>query len=96
MLCVNGSSARQTEQTDKRPVDMAIVGIVDEAEMDGVKCYKKYGQGEESALSREPEPEEEDSPEDEEKKTAGFFPEKQKTRNEAARKTEIIIIDYSI
>ena len=42
VMCVSGSSARQTEQTDKRPVDMAIVGIVDQGEMDGATCYKKY------------------------------------------------------
>ena len=42
VMCVSGSSARQTEQTDKRPVDMAIVGIVDQVEMDGSSCYKKY------------------------------------------------------
>lgn len=29
VLVVSGSSARQTELTDKRPVDAAIVGIVD-------------------------------------------------------------------
>ncbi len=44
VMCVNGSSARQTEQTDKRPVDMAIVGIVDQVEMNGAVCYKKYGE----------------------------------------------------
>lgn len=29
VLVVSGSSARQTEQTNKRPVDAAIIGIVD-------------------------------------------------------------------
>ena len=29
VLVVSGSSARQTERTNKRPVDAAIVGIVD-------------------------------------------------------------------
>ena len=42
VMCVCGSSARQTEQTDKRPVDMAIIGIVDQVEMNGASCYKKY------------------------------------------------------
>lgn len=42
VLCVSGSSSRQTEQTKERPVDMAIIGIVDEVEMEGVKRYKKY------------------------------------------------------
>lgn len=30
VLVVTGSSARQTRQTDKKPVDAAIVGIVDQ------------------------------------------------------------------
>ena len=42
VMCVSGSSARQTPETDKRPVDMAIIGIVDIAEMDGNIFYKKY------------------------------------------------------
>ena len=44
VMCVCGSSARQTEQTEKRPVDMAIIGIVDQAELNGAVCYKKYAQ----------------------------------------------------
>ena len=42
VMCVSGSSARQTPETDARPVDMAIIGIVDTAEMDGKIFYKKY------------------------------------------------------
>lgn len=42
VLCVSGSSARQTEQTNERPVDMAIIGIVDQAEMNGSTKYKKF------------------------------------------------------
>lgn len=45
VMCVCGSSARQTEQTEKRPVDMAIIGIVDQAELGGAVCYRKYAQG---------------------------------------------------
>lgn len=44
VMCVCGSSARQTEQTEKRPVDMAIIGIVDQAELSGAVCYRKYAQ----------------------------------------------------
>ena len=29
VLVVSGSSARQTERTDKKPIDAAIVGIID-------------------------------------------------------------------
>ena len=49
VMCVKGSSARQTEQTDKRPVDMAIIGIVDQAEMDGSVRYRKYPSADETA-----------------------------------------------
>ena len=61
VMCVNGSSARQTEQTDKRPVDMAIVGIVDQVEMNGGVCYKKYpsetGKAEQKEEKKEQKPE---------------------------------------
>jgi ethanolamine utilization protein EutN/carbon dioxide concentrating mechanism protein CcmL len=57
VMCVCGSSARQTEQTDKRPVDMAIIGIVDQVEMNGASCYKKYpDRGKETANAEAPKP----------------------------------------
>ncbi len=43
VLCVSGSSARQTEETAQRPVDLVIIGIVDQAEMNGETRYQKYG-----------------------------------------------------
>jgi ethanolamine utilization protein EutN len=36
VLIVQGSSARLTPQTEKLPVDAAIVGIVDEVELDAL------------------------------------------------------------
>jgi len=42
VMCVSGSSARQTPETDCRPVDMAIIGIVDTAEMDDEIIFRKY------------------------------------------------------
>ena len=33
VLCVQGSSARFTEQTEKLPIDAAIVGIVDQVQV---------------------------------------------------------------
>lgn len=36
VLCVQGSSARFTPQTEKLPVDAAIVGIVDQVHVDDV------------------------------------------------------------
>tara|TARA_B100000029_G_scaffold22844_1_gene22786 strand:+ start:318 stop:626 length:309 start_codon:yes stop_codon:yes gene_type:complete len=34
VLCVQGSSARFTEQTERLPIDAAIVGIVDQVRVD--------------------------------------------------------------
>lgn len=34
VLVVSGSSSRQTERTDKKPVDAAIVGIIDTVTLD--------------------------------------------------------------
>jgi ethanolamine utilization protein EutN len=43
VLLVNGSSARQTEITNGVPVDAAIVGIVDQIEIQGELTFKKGG-----------------------------------------------------
>ena len=42
VFCVSGSSSRQTEETDKKPVDLAIIGIVDEVSMEGKVLFTKY------------------------------------------------------
>ncbi|MCI8550622.1 MAG: EutN/CcmL family microcompartment protein [Lachnospiraceae bacterium] len=42
VFCVSGSSSRQTEETDKKPVDMAVIGIVDEVDMEGKVLFTKY------------------------------------------------------
>ncbi len=42
VMVVRGSSARQTMQTDQKPVDASIVGIVDSIEVDGKVVFKKY------------------------------------------------------
>ena len=41
VLIAAGSSARQTQQTDKRPVDAVIMGIVDSWDVGGKDKYKK-------------------------------------------------------
>jgi microcompartment protein CcmK/EutM len=41
VLIASGSSARQTQQTDKRPVDAVIMGIVDSWSVDNKTKYKK-------------------------------------------------------
>lgn len=41
ILYASGSSARQTRQTDKRPVDAVIMAIVDQWEVGGERKYLK-------------------------------------------------------
>lgn len=41
VLIASGSSARQTQQTDKRPVDAVVMGIVDSWSIDDKTKYKK-------------------------------------------------------
>ena len=41
VIIVRGSSARMTETTDKRPVDTAIIGVVDEIEVSGKIIWQK-------------------------------------------------------
>jgi len=42
VLYARGSSARQTVQTDKRPVDAVVMAIVDQWEIGGKLKYHKY------------------------------------------------------
>lgn len=44
VLVVSGSSARQTEITNGVPVDAAIVGVVDQIEIEGSLTFKKGGE----------------------------------------------------
>jgi microcompartment protein CcmK/EutM len=41
VLVASGSSARQTEATDKRPVDAVVMAIVDSWSVDDTVKYKK-------------------------------------------------------
>ena len=41
VLFASGSSARQTERTDKKPVDAVVMAIVDNWEVNGETKYKK-------------------------------------------------------
>jgi len=43
VLYASGSSARQTRQTDGRPVDAVIMAIVDTVEVNGGVAYDKTG-----------------------------------------------------
>ena len=41
VLYASGSSARQTEATDKRPIDATVMAIVDHLEIEGASVYDK-------------------------------------------------------
>ena len=43
VMCVAGSSARQTDQTAATPVDDLIVAIIDSVEIHGRRIYDKAG-----------------------------------------------------
>lgn len=45
VLYASGSSARQTTMTDKRPVDAAVMAIVDTMDVDGAVVYDKSKDG---------------------------------------------------
>lgn len=45
VLFASGSSARQTETTDNRPVDAVVMAIVDSWEVDGEETYRKGADG---------------------------------------------------
>ncbi len=42
VLVVSGSSSRQTEMTENKPIDAAIIGIIDYVEIEGTTVFEKY------------------------------------------------------
>ena len=44
VMCVGGSSSRQTEITDGKPVDQSIVAIIDTIDLDGKKIFEKFSE----------------------------------------------------
>jgi len=45
VLYASGSSARQTERTDKKPVDAVVMAIIDSWEIEGKEKYRKGDDG---------------------------------------------------
>ena len=43
VMCVGGSSSRQTALTDGKPSDLAIIAIIDSVELRGDVVFRKYG-----------------------------------------------------
>ena len=48
VLYASGSSARQTNQTNNRPIDATIMGIVDQLAISGELVYTKFGIGDDA------------------------------------------------
>lgn len=46
VMCVGGSSSRQTSITDGKPSDLAIIAIIDSVELRGDIVFRKYEQNE--------------------------------------------------
>jgi microcompartment protein CcmK/EutM len=44
VICVGGSSSRQTAFTDGKPCDLAIIAIVDSIDIRGKRVFEKYGE----------------------------------------------------
>ena len=42
VMCVGGSSSRQTALTENKPADMSIIAIIDSVELRGKVVFRKY------------------------------------------------------
>jgi microcompartment protein CcmK/EutM len=42
VMCVSGSSSRQTTLTENRPADLSIIGIIDSVELNGDMVFEKF------------------------------------------------------
>jgi len=42
VMCVGGSSSRQTAQTENKPADLTIIGIIDSVELKGELIFEKF------------------------------------------------------
>ena len=42
VMCVGGSSSRQTTLTENKPADLSIIGIIDSVEYKGEKIFEKF------------------------------------------------------
>jgi len=43
VLCVGGSSSRQTQVTENKPVDQSIIAIIDQVDLKGKRIFEKFG-----------------------------------------------------
>ncbi|GHU63182.1 ethanolamine utilization protein EutN [Clostridia bacterium] len=42
VLCVGGSSSRQTAMTENKPVDQSIIAIIDHVDLEGARVFAKF------------------------------------------------------
>ena len=42
VMCVGGSSSRQTSVTEGKPVDQTIIAIIDSVDLEGKRIFEKY------------------------------------------------------
>ncbi len=52
VMVVSGSSARLTQETEKKPVDSAIVAIIDSVDLRGKKIFEKFPQDTEESRGK--------------------------------------------
>ena len=63
VMCVSGSSSRQTALTDARPVDNCIVAIIDSVDILGERCFDKADPSVKPAALKQEKQEKSDKPE---------------------------------
>ena len=54
VMCVSGSSSRQTAMTDAKPSDLAIIAIIDSVELHGKVVFRKFDDRDGSAQKDKP------------------------------------------
>lgn len=42
VMCVGGSSSRQTTVTENKPVDQTIIAIIDSVDLNGTRIFEKF------------------------------------------------------
>lgn len=42
VMCVGGSSSRQTTVTENKPVDQTIIAIIDSVDLNGARIFEKF------------------------------------------------------
>ena len=52
VMCVSGSSSRQTAMTDGKPSDLAITAIIDSVELRGETVFRKFEIKDDSARKK--------------------------------------------